>query len=165
MYYDGNWIRLRNRVVTARKDHECCECKKTIKKGQRYQRFDGFWDSWEKDIQSGYESYKTCLECELNWREILELLGEESSHVFSQLEETIKDAFNNGLLNRKSPLVQKWLKTFLKERDVRIAEINSDIERLMAVDHEDNNPETQRIRRNRIADLEDERDSLSQKSK
>lgn len=39
----------------ARKDHKCCECQTTIKKGDSYQYSSGVWD--------GPDSFKQCLRC------------------------------------------------------------------------------------------------------
>ncbi len=41
---------------TARKDHKCCECWRTIKAGEKYQYSSGVWDG-EPD------SFKQCLNC------------------------------------------------------------------------------------------------------
>lgn len=42
--------------VVARKDHVCCECRKTIKRGQPYERIKGLWEG-------KFETYKTCIDC------------------------------------------------------------------------------------------------------
>lgn len=44
-------------MVTARKDHKCCECHGTITKGEKYYKHHGVWDG------SGF-TYKVCPECE-----------------------------------------------------------------------------------------------------
>lgn len=41
---------------TARKSHECCECHREIKSGEKYEYISGIWDGLPT-------SYKTCLEC------------------------------------------------------------------------------------------------------
>jgi len=41
----------------ARKDHRCCECRQTIKKGEEYERFSGLWED------GGWGVFKTCLPC------------------------------------------------------------------------------------------------------
>lgn len=46
----------RDVVRTARKEHVCCECRDTIKPGDRYEYASGVWDGWPS-------SYKTCLSC------------------------------------------------------------------------------------------------------
>jgi hypothetical protein len=49
--------------VMARKEHQCCECKGKILKGERYHKHHGVWDG------SGF-TYKVCPECELLRTEI-----------------------------------------------------------------------------------------------
>lgn len=41
----------------ARKDHICCECKRVIKKGEKYEYITACWEC------IGVENYKTCLGC------------------------------------------------------------------------------------------------------
>ena len=44
------------RVVVARKPHECCECGETIRPGDRYEVAAGCWDgAWAR--------FSTCLPC------------------------------------------------------------------------------------------------------
>lgn len=43
--------------VKARKDHKCCECRKVIAVGERYERSTGKWDGRVK-------TYKTCAACQ-----------------------------------------------------------------------------------------------------
>jgi hypothetical protein len=42
--------------VIARKPHQCCECFKTIAKGDDYQKIKGLWDG-------EFQEYETCLQC------------------------------------------------------------------------------------------------------
>jgi hypothetical protein len=44
------------KMVTARRDHRCCECLGAIAKGERYERKSG---KWEGQVQT----YKTCQRC------------------------------------------------------------------------------------------------------
>ena len=41
----------------ARKQHRCCECKRLIQPGEKYQLAKGFWDE--------FQEYKTCQHCEV----------------------------------------------------------------------------------------------------
>jgi hypothetical protein len=45
------------KIRTARKTHECCECPRPINLGDKYTHSPGKWDNH-------VGSYKTCLECE-----------------------------------------------------------------------------------------------------
>lgn len=47
---------LENKLVTARKEHVCCECRGKIKKGDKYELFTGIGDG-------NIERYKTCEDC------------------------------------------------------------------------------------------------------
>lgn len=40
----------------AIKEHACCECRETIKRGDRYEHTSGCWDG-------RWSTYKTCLSC------------------------------------------------------------------------------------------------------
>ena len=40
----------------ARKPHKCCECRRTIQPGERYERVSGLWDG-------DFEEFKTCYDC------------------------------------------------------------------------------------------------------
>ncbi len=43
-------------VVTARKEHTCCECGDPILPGEKYEKARGVWGG-------GFEEYKTCFVC------------------------------------------------------------------------------------------------------
>ena len=44
------------KMQTARKEHTCCECHRTIKIGERYQMFKGIWEGKA-------DRFKTCKQC------------------------------------------------------------------------------------------------------
>lgn len=44
------------KIVTARKTHLCCECRKKIQPGEKYEYVSGVWEG-------RFEHYKTCLDC------------------------------------------------------------------------------------------------------
>jgi len=44
------------KMVTAHKEHRCCECHELIKKGDRYELVRGKWDG-------SFGTYKTCRIC------------------------------------------------------------------------------------------------------
>jgi len=47
---------LLTKYVNAAKEHICCECNETIKKGERYEYVSGKWDGF-------IETHKTCMTC------------------------------------------------------------------------------------------------------
>jgi hypothetical protein len=53
--YEGPAV-YTNKTVTARKEHECCECGCAIKPGQRYELARGLWDG-------EWKTFKTCAPC------------------------------------------------------------------------------------------------------
>jgi len=70
-----------SKVVTARKEHTCCECGETIKPGDKYENASGLWEgSWDH--------YKTCEIC-LRIRSDVCCDG----WLFGQLREAVWDAF------------------------------------------------------------------------
>jgi hypothetical protein len=44
------------KLVTARKEHKCCECRQSILRGQKHELLTGKWDG-------RFASYRTCLLC------------------------------------------------------------------------------------------------------
>lgn len=65
----------------ARRPHRCCECGKTIHRGEQYERTKGCWDgSWS--------TYKTCIGC-ANLRDDLCSGGWEYGNVANQIEECL----------------------------------------------------------------------------
>ena len=45
-----------DKIVTARKQHKCDECNRTIEKGERYERVTGKWDG-------EFYTFRTCSDC------------------------------------------------------------------------------------------------------
>lgn len=54
--HDGGPEAFKKIVRTARKEHRCDECYRTIMPGEKYEYVSGIWDGRP-------ESYKTCLDC------------------------------------------------------------------------------------------------------
>lgn len=50
----------REKIVTAKKEHECCECKEPIKPGEQYEDIFIVWNDYD---ESWPTTYKTCLQC------------------------------------------------------------------------------------------------------
>jgi hypothetical protein len=45
------------RTIVARIEHECCECDRTIEKGEAYELVRGKWDGM-------FNEFKTCMDCQ-----------------------------------------------------------------------------------------------------
>lgn len=73
----------RTRLVTARKVHRCCECRRTIEIGERYELVTGRWQDDDK-----FRAYKTCDEC----REIRYALVCDGDWYFGGLWEAIGES-------------------------------------------------------------------------
>lgn len=74
------------KVVRARKQHECCECRMPIYPGEEYERVEGLWDG-------GWDCYKSCLSC-AGWREVVYTKCEVYEEVlYTELFENINYLF------------------------------------------------------------------------
>jgi len=93
------------KLRTARKQHECYECRGWIEKGEKYHYHHGVWEG------KG-ESYKVCLDCE-------ELRAEADKHAtdseeftpFGGLHETVSLMCGQPLLGRFLEIARKRRKT------------------------------------------------------
>jgi len=47
---------FREVLRTARKEHRCCECHRTILPGEKYEYVSGMWEG-------KFDTYKTCIDC------------------------------------------------------------------------------------------------------
>ena len=103
------------RMPTARKEHQCCECDRIIQVGEKYSYFAG---RWEDDISSCRRNgrlivRKTCLKCDQDWKTILRVFRENSleelDRVYGSLQQAVQDAFDNDLLTEDDQLVKDWL--------------------------------------------------------
>lgn len=47
---------IHEKIVRARKNHTCCECREIIRPGEQYERTRGKWEH-------GLDEFKTCLPC------------------------------------------------------------------------------------------------------
>ncbi len=54
--YDNGPVAFSDIMRTARKQHRCCECHRTIMPGDQYRHESGIWES-------GPRTYKTCADC------------------------------------------------------------------------------------------------------
>jgi len=110
-YVEQRRLFSREEEPTAKKEHECCECERKIKIGEKYSYFVGGW--YEGYYGNFFHAYKTCLECEKDWDEILEVFSKNGEYeaccVFGLLSEAIQDAFDEGFLEEDDRLVKEWL--------------------------------------------------------
>jgi hypothetical protein len=62
---DGTLEMYREKIVTARKSHQCYECEREIKPGEKYERVTGRWeDEWiVYDFCLICSEISTCLSC------------------------------------------------------------------------------------------------------
>lgn len=126
MYWeDGDFRTIFQRFEepVARKEHKCCECGKTIKRGEKYSYFVVVWADYCHNCKD-FGAYKTCLECEKDWDDVLQVFHNnkepDACRVFEALREAIQDAFDEGFLSENDKLVKKWLDVenlSLKERE------------------------------------------------
>jgi len=116
------------KTPTAKKEHKCCECKGTIKPGEKYSYFFGVWDEYGSGKYAIAD--KTCLECEKDWGEVLDAFhnnGEEDAiHIFGMLKEAIQDAFDAGFLEESDRLVKEWLDIEAEESEVDAESLSSE---------------------------------------
>jgi hypothetical protein len=78
---DGGPDVYRDKIQTARKQHQCSECCRIIEKGEKYEYVFGVWDS--------PSVYKTCEDC-------LSIRNQffEEGWLFTQIWENFQDNFN-----------------------------------------------------------------------
>jgi hypothetical protein len=107
--YDGDPAEIfRSHNVTARKPHQCFECRETIPVGARYERVNGKWDGV-------WSTYRFCLPCSEISREF-----SDSGRTFGYLWEGMGENWDEGAhitacLNRlttadaKRRLHDQWL--------------------------------------------------------
>ena len=78
---DGDTASLfKSKIVTARKEHQCCECHRKIMLGEEYENVNGKWDF-------GFETDKTCLDC-VSLRDVF-----FESWIYTQVWENFQDDF------------------------------------------------------------------------
>ncbi len=71
----------RDDQVMARKTHRCCECRRAIRPGERYNRFTGCWDG-------KWDTFVTCEECDELRRE----LADDDGPPFGELSDCAHNA-------------------------------------------------------------------------
>lgn len=90
---DIMWEKIRK----AKKQHECCECRESIRVDERYERITGVWDG-------EFSTFKTCMPCARLREYLLTESDLDAEEVyFGQLHETVEEARRCGL--RLHPLM------------------------------------------------------------
>jgi len=97
--YDHDGPEFANeRIVKAREAHKCCECRKEIEPGQRYEYVSGKWDGY-------FMTFKTCLACK-HTRDSLMSCG----WVYGRLWEDVRDWFESqGIKTDDEDTDESWL--------------------------------------------------------
>jgi hypothetical protein len=93
------------RMLTARREHKCCECSGVIPRGVQYENVVGKWDG-------EFSRYKTCLLCV----EIRDKFGSSGSTFTTLWEEVVDGLFpmmNFGCMDglsteARNVLIQRW---------------------------------------------------------
>ncbi len=101
-------IAQEERKRTARKEHTCLECEKTIPVGAEYLDIRGVYENTSDTYAL---TTKMCLGCDEDWQKLTEIQYDhrgETCLCFGTLEEAIGEACNDGLLEDDDPLVIKW---------------------------------------------------------
>lgn len=99
------------KMVTARKDHKCIECRGVIKKGDLYEKTAGKWDG-------SFESFKTCSDC-LSLRKEFFSGGYYYGHIwedfeiyvdmgYAEISETCLAKLTPVARGRACEIIQKW---------------------------------------------------------
>jgi hypothetical protein len=99
----------------ARKTHTCCECRRAIQRGERYEHFSG---KWERRM----EVYKTCAACQ-DTRQSLYCEGWTFGQLWEDVEEqifretglTIACIDKLATVEGKTYLQQRWME-YVEER-------------------------------------------------
>lgn len=74
------------KMVTARKDHVCCECGDAIKKGEKHEYVVGKWEG-------EFDYFRTCQTCK-NIREDLFQCGWTYGNMWEDIREAFADALS-----------------------------------------------------------------------
>lgn len=92
----------RSKIVTAKKDHKCCECRQPIATGSKYEYVFGVW-------YGDPDTHKTCLDC-LSVRNIFFCDGWWYEQLWDQLKEHIDGAkgdISESCISALTPLARE----------------------------------------------------------
>lgn len=112
---------------TARKEHKCEECKKTIEIGSKYRCYSGKFAGEE------FFSFKMCLPCCSDWDAVLEIFDENlephenAEMVCGSLKAAVRELLGEDFIDESHYLVGKWLP------DVKQPKVPSGAEQLSLV--------------------------------
>jgi hypothetical protein len=90
---DSDYVQELDRSTpTARKEHRCNECRRTIAPGETYELFKGIWDG-------RFAYYKTCTHCQQarEW-----LYRQCNGYVFTEVRDELEEHW------RDEPLLRSW---------------------------------------------------------
>jgi len=80
---------------TARKEHKCCECRRVIEPGSKYQYSSGIWDGSAHD-------FKQCINCSLVSNAAAAVSDEDELPEFGALSEWLGNYFHQGYSREQS---------------------------------------------------------------
>ena len=80
---------------TARKEHQCCECRRKIEPGSKYQYSSGIWDGSAHD-------FKQCINCSLVANAAADVSDEDELPEFGALCEWLGNYFHHGYSREQS---------------------------------------------------------------
>jgi len=103
---------FKRKELRARKEHECCECDKTIPVGAKYIYSVGKWyDTFQ--LERTFAGYKMCLSCDRDWKAVISIFKENGKRdaclVFGFLRTAVREAFESGFIGEYNSLIQRWL--------------------------------------------------------
>ena len=93
------------------KKHKCCECKRTIEKGEEYEKASGMWDG-------RFDGFKTCSDC-ISLRKEFFTYGYYYGRIWEDFEEhvdAVDAAISESCLSKLTPaargracdIIQAW---------------------------------------------------------
>lgn len=99
------------KMIKSRKKHKCCECKRTIEKGEEYEKTSGMWDG-------RFDEFKTCSDC-ISLRKEFFTSGYYFGRIWDDFEEhvdAVDAAISERCLSNLTPvargcacdIIQKW---------------------------------------------------------
>jgi hypothetical protein len=102
---------FKTKTIKAIKEHKCCECKRIISKGEKYEKTSGFWDG-------SFDEFKTCADC-ISMREefftsgyyyerIWELFSEHVDAVCAAISESCLSKLTPVACGRACDIIQAW---------------------------------------------------------